>query len=248
MIGLMEIVVVALLGLVAGFISALSTGGGLITLPALLLLGLSPVSAIATSRFGAVSAALSSTYRYYKGRAIAWQYMPYFLALAVVAGVIGPHILLTLNQNLVEKGVSLLLLSMLPLLFLQKEVGAKTPGHTRERRGVGLCLIFVVLLYMTMFGPGSGILGVYVLVYMFGMGVVEATATCTVMALVGSSVALVSYIMSGSVVFHLAIPLAIGAFIGGYLGANTALKKGSTWVKWLLAIVIIISSLKLLIQ
>ena len=99
-----------------------------------------------------------------------------------------------------------------------------------------------------MFGAGAGILFVYVLVYMFGMRVVQANATCTVIAFVGSSVALVSYIRSGNVVFHLAVPLIVGSLIGGYIGANTALTKGSVWVKWVLVVVITLSSLKLLLQ
>jgi len=244
----MEIVLAALLGLVSGFISALSTGGGLVALPGLLLMGVSPVSAIATSRFGAVSAALSSSYRYYKGKAIAWQYMPYFLVLALVAGIVGPHILLNIDQKLVEKGIGILLLALLPLLFLRNDLGTKTVTRTHQHRLAGMFLLFVVLLYTTMFGPGSGILFVYVLVYMFGMKVVEANATCTVISFVGSSVALISYIKSGNVVFGLAIPLAIGALVGGYLGAHAALNKGSAWVKWLLAAVILVSGIKLLLQ
>lgn len=244
----MEIALATLLGLASGFISALSTGGGLVSLPGLLFLGLSPISAIATSRFGVVSAAISSSYRYYKGKAISWQFMPYFLVMAVAAGIIGPHIVLHLNQKLVEKGIGVLLLALLPLLFLQKDIGVKEIQYTRKRRTIGAGLILLVLFYTTMFGPGAGVLFTYVLVYMFGMKVVEANATCSVIALVASAIALVSYIEIGSVAFRLGIPLAAGSLVGGYLGARTALSKGSAWVKWLLAVVILASSAKLLLQ
>lgn len=242
----MDILWALLLGLISGFISALSTGGGLITIPGLLFMGLSPVSAIATSRFGAISAGLSSSYRYHKGKAIAWQYMPYFAVLAVLAGIIGPRILLSLDQQTVERGVAILLLLLLPLLLFQKSAGVINKPRSKTHKIIGMILLFIVLLYTTMFGAGSGILFVYVLVYLFGMKVVEANATCTVISLIGTGTGLITYIVSGSVDFLLVIPLVIGALIGGYVGAHTALKKGSAWVKWVLAAVIVISSIKLL--
>jgi hypothetical protein len=242
----MEILADGLLGLAAGFISALSTGGGLLTIPGLTLLGVPPVAAIATSRFGAVSAAISSTIRYQRSGAIDWRYMPYFAVVAVLAGIIGPRILLQLDEGLVENAVGLILLGLLPLLLLQKDLGVIERIVTRRRKIVGLGLLAAVLLYTTMFGAGSGILFLYVLVYCFGMRIIQANATCTVVSLIGSSVALVSFIQSGNVVFYLAIPLSIGALAGGYIGAHTALKKGSAWIKWLLAAVIIVSSVKLL--
>jgi hypothetical protein len=242
----MDIFFALILGLVSGFISALATGGGLITIPGLLFMGISPISAIATSRFGAVSAGLSSSYRYQRSKAIAWKYMPYFAILAVIAGIVGPRILLSLDQHVVEKAVAILLLLMLPLLLMQKNAGVTDKSRSRTHKIIGLCLLFIILLYTTMFGAGSGILFVYVLVYLFGMKIVEANATCTVISLIGTGTGLITYIASGSVVFELVVPLVIGALVGGYIGAHTALKKGSAWVKWVLAAVIVISSAKLL--
>jgi hypothetical protein len=243
----MEILAAALLGLASGFISALSTGGGLLTIPGLILLGVPPVAAIATSRLGAVSAAVSSSILYHRGGMVVWRYMPYFAVIAVIAGIVGPRILLQLDETVVEKGVAILLLSLLPLVLLQKELGVTVREVTRSRKYAGMVLLSLVMLYTTIFGAGSGILFLYVLVVFFGMHIVQANATCTVMSLIGSSVALISFIESGNVLFHLAIPLSIGALAGGYLGAHTALKKGPAWIKWVLVPVIVVSSCKLLI-
>jgi len=236
-----------MLGLAAGYVNALSTGGGMLAIPGLIFLGLPPVPAIATSRLSQLASGVSSSVRYQRGGAINWRYMPYFVLLAVSAGAIGPHIVLNLDPEFVEKGVAILLLILLPLLFLRKDFGEVKQRRTRASKIIGLGLMFLTLLYSTMFGAGSGIFFLYILIGCFGMKVVEANATCAVPALIGTVVALITYISNDMVSFHLGVPLMAGALAGGYFGAQMALRRGSAWVKWLLAVVIVISSAKLLI-
>ena len=245
---MVEILCVALLGLAAGFINAYSTGGGMLSVPALMLLGVPPVAAIATSRLGTVAAAFSSAIRYYRGGVIDWRYMPFFLILAVTAGIVGPHIVLGMPHEGLEKGIAIVMLALLPIMVFQKHIGTVSRRTPRHWKMVGLALLFLVLLYSTMVGAGAGILFLYVLVYLFGMKVVEANATCTIPALVGSLVALVTYVYDGDVIFRLAIPLSLGALVGGYIGAHAALKSGSHWVKWVLVVIILLSSAELLLR
>lgn len=242
----MEMIAAALLGLAAGFINALSSGGGLLAVPGLIFLGATPAVAVATSRMGVVGGSITSAIRYEKGHAISWRYMPAFLVLAIIAGIAGPRLLLTLPQDVIEKAIAILMLSLLPLLIIQRDLGIKDVQRTPRRRALGILLIFIVLMYSTMFGAGSDMLYIYVLVYMFGLTIVEANATSTVIALVGSAVALITYIHSGLVDFDLALPLTAGALVGGYLGARLALHEGSAWVKWVLATLILAASAKLL--
>lgn len=242
----MEIIGAALLGLAAGFINALSSGGGLIAIPGLIFMGASPASAVATSRMGVVGGSLTSAIRYQRGKAISWRYMPLFLVLAIIAGIAGPRLLILMPQHIISTSIALLMLLLLPLLFIQHDFGIKDVPRSRVRKAVGMLLMFVVLMYSTMFGAGSGILYIYVLVYMFGLTVIEANATTTVVALVGSAVALITYIHGGLVDFGLALPLTAGALAGGYLGARLALHEGSAWVKWILAAIMVAASIKLL--
>ena len=78
------------------------------------------------------------------------------------------------------------------------------------------------------------------------MTVTEANATGTAMWLIGTTTALIAYISNGAVVFSVGIPLMLGAIIGGYSGAQLALKKGTVWVKWFLVVVISLASIKLI--
>src|SRR3990167_5597120 len=116
----MEILGALLIGLVAGMVGAISTGGGLISVPAVIFLGLSPVSAIATTRLSAISGGLTSLFKYHKGKVIVWKYMLYCMVISLVAGVIGPKLLLEINEDILEKTIGVLMLTMLPLLLFKK--------------------------------------------------------------------------------------------------------------------------------
>lgn len=241
----MEILGAFLIGIVGGMVGAISTGGGLITIPGVIFLGLSPIQAVATTRLSAVTGGLSSLYEYHKGKTIIWHYMLYFVSLSAVAGIIGPKLLLQINEELIAKVIGVLLLTTLPLFMLKQDFGIINQVKRRNHKILGLVALFVVMIYGTMFGAGGGVLLIYALIYFFGMNVTEANATGTVMWIAGMTIALITYIASGVVVFSVGIPLLLGAIIGGYLGARLALKNGVVWVKGVLAVLIVISSIKL---
>ncbi len=242
----MEVIGAFLIGLASGLVGAISTGGGLISIPGLIFLGQSPISAIATTRLSAISGGAAALFKYHKGKAIIWKYLPIFMVISLVAGIIGPKLLVQIDKNIVERLIGISMLIMLPLLVYKKDFGVAKKVRHKKHQLPGLVLLFIVMIYGTMFGAGGGIFLISVLVYFFGLTVTEANATGTAMWLVGTFTALVAYISHGEVVFSVGIPLLLGALIGGYVGAHIALQKGTVWVKWFLVSVVAISSIKLI--
>lgn len=243
----MNYVWVLLIGLASGAVGAISTGGGLISLPGLIFLGLSPVSAIATTRLGALSSGLASTYRYSKGKKILWRYVPYFMIVAIVAGFIGPRLLFQINEELLEPGIGVVMLLLLPTILHDKKFGLTIRRKSRNKKIAGLAALFVIMIYGTMIGAGGGIFLIYAIMYFFGTNVTQATATGTIMWLAGTIVATITYFHQGVIAFDYGIPLMIGSAIGGSLGAELALEKGVHWVRGILIIVILFASIKLIL-
>ncbi len=243
----MEIIAAFLIGLASGLVGAIATGGGLISLPGVIFLGASPAAAIATTRLSAASGSFASLYRYKTSKMIIWKYVPALVTVSVLAGLIGPRLLLLINEDILEPLIGVLLLSSLPLLLWHKNFGIKHKKKRKRSKAIGMMVLFFVMIYGTMFGAGGGIFLIYSLMYFFGMNVIESNATGTAMWLAGTLVALVTYIASGMVVFSIGIPLMIGSSIGGYFGAQIALTRGTAWVKSVLILVIVISSIKLIL-
>lgn len=243
----MDVVYAFLIGLASGTVGAISTGGGLISVPALIFMGSSPITAIATTRLSALSSGITSTLRYYKSHKIIWRYVPYFIVVSLAAGTIGPRLLFMVDQNLLEPGIGLLMLLLVPTLLHDKKMGIKIRKRSRDKKLVGLLVLFVVMIYGTMIGAGGGIFLIYAIMYFFGTNITQATATGTVMWLAGTLMAVTTYAAQGAVDFHLGAPLMAGGAIGGILGANLALKKGVGWVRYVLIIVIVVTATKLLL-
>ncbi|MEK7594114.1 MAG: sulfite exporter TauE/SafE family protein [Patescibacteria group bacterium] len=241
----MDQVAAFLLGLTSATVGAIAAGGGLISIPGMIFLGLTPVSAIATTRLNIMSGGILAINQYRKAGVLVWKYIVPFLLISLVAGIVGPSLLLAIDPNIVKRLVGITLLIMLPALWYKKDAGTIKAVRSQRRKLVGFLVVLAVMFYATMFGGGAGIFLIYTFVYFFGMTVIEANSTGLILMMVATAAALITYISGGAVNWSLGIPAMMGAFIGGYVGAHLALKKGAVWVKAVLTLVIIISGVKL---
>jgi uncharacterized protein len=235
-----------IIGLLAGIVGAISSGGGLLSIPCFIFMGVPPITAIATTRLGSAAGGFSSIYRYHRDNLIHWRYLPLLAPISCLAGIIGPRLLIQINQETVKNIVGVALLLLFVLLFYTKEFGLITKVRHRAHKAIGSVLVFFAMIYATMFGAGGGAIVINIVMFFFGMKVNESTATGMSVWLVGTTVAAIAYSMSGAVDFSLAIPLMLGSVVGGYIGAHVAVIKGNAWAKKILAIMVLLSGIKIL--
>jgi uncharacterized membrane protein YfcA len=243
----MESIAAFLIGFLAGFIGSISAGGGLISIPGLIFLGANPITAIATTRLNLIAGGTVALYKYAKGGVVLWKYIPQFFVIALVAGIIGPKLLLGIDEEVVQRLVGATLLLTVPILWFKKDAGTLNIKRSNRRRWVGFPVMAIILLYAVMFGSGAGIFMIYAFIYFFGTTVIEARATSAAIVLLATIVAVISYLSFGVIDWGLGLPLITGGMIGSYFGAHTALTKGNRWVKFVLTVVVLMSGIKLLI-
>ncbi|HEU4609385.1 MAG TPA: sulfite exporter TauE/SafE family protein, partial [Chitinophagaceae bacterium] len=195
-----------LLGLAAATVGSIAAGGGLISIPGMILLGLSPVQAIATTRLNVVAGGVTSSYNYYRNRSISFKYLPLFIAISILAGVIGPKILLTLDQDLIKDFIGVSFLITLPLLIINKEFGVVSEPRSDFRKSFGFIAFFLIIVYGTMIGAGAGVLIIYALVYFFGMNITKSNATGLAASLIATVIAVILYANANEMVWRLGIP------------------------------------------
>lgn len=233
------------LGLCSGFIGALSSGGGLISIPGLIIMGLPPSTAIATTRLNVIFGGLAAIYKYSKNGIIEWQRMLRFVPLAVLGGVLGSLVLLKIDEHILEKLVGILLMLLAPLLVFSKNFGLESVKKSKIHYRFGLLVLILVMTYNAFFGGGGGTFLIYTLIYFYGMRIIQANANATFLGLFTAATSLLVFLPAGSVNFSYGIPMMIGALVGGHLGAHTAIKKGNEFVRWIFLITVIASSIKL---
>ncbi len=233
-------------GLVAGFIDAIAGGGGMITIPAMLLAGIPPLQVLGTNKlqslFGAGSASLSYARH---GHVDLRAQLP--MAAAAAAGAVLGALLATVVPGGVLKALlPFLLLGIAAYFAFKPDVG----DVDRQRRmGVAtftLTFVPVIGFYDGVFGPGTGSFLMLGFIALAGFGVLKATAHTKFINFGSNLGAFAVFVMFGAVLWKVGLVMGAGQVIGAQLGSRHAMRKGAAIIKPLLVVVSIALAIRLL--
>ena len=223
-----------------------ATGGvGLITTPSLIFLGLSPQTAIATDLFAMLGGRLGGLMGFRKSGEIDLKLALKLSTVAALGAIVGAQILLAMDEQIMRRALSVVLLVLLAFLILKPSVGlqAVVPGRTKVI--VGYCLFFLVGLWGTLIGAGVISLGSAVLLFVFHKSFLESAALLTLIGLAIGSVGMLMFGISGVIDWPVGIVLLVGKLLGGYFGSLAAVRAGNHWVRYLFIVVVLISAIGL---
>lgn len=245
----MDFELILILGCVAffaGFFDAIAGGGGLITLPALFLAGIDPVSAIATNKFQAASGSLSATVAFARKGLIQWREGRFLALFSFLGGISGALLVSSVDQTFLEAAVPVMLI----LVALYFTFAPKIGELERKQRISIFAFSFTVApllgFYDGVFGPGVGSFFMVALTMLCGMGMVRAisfTKLANVSCNLGS---LAVFMTKGVILWPVAVSMAIGAFLGAQLGARCAIVVGPRLIKPMLIVVCCVLAVKML--
>lgn len=241
----MDIFISLIAGLVAGFMSAITAGTGVFTIPVLIFLGLPANSAIATNALITLGMIVFSLPEYYKAKKVQLRVGLKLIPLAILGGVIGSQLLIRSDANILNLVVGILLLLMIPVILLNPKKGIKPNKTNKSQVTLGYIIYFLTMVYGGFLAAGAGIFAMYALVLFFGMTYMQSKATISVPGFFLTACVLIIFLFHGLVDFKLGVPMTIGACIGGFLGARTAIKKGDAWVRVLFIATLLIFGIKL---
>ncbi|KRB60362.1 hypothetical protein ASE04_25035 [Rhizobium sp. Root708] len=240
------LVLLAAAGFFAGFVDAIAGGGGLITVPAMLIAGIPPLQTLGTNKVQSVFGAASATIAYArKGHVNLQQQLPMAL-MAVVGGALGAA-LATIVPGSVLRGIMPVLLIAIALYFAFKPNLDDVDKHRRMTPFVfGLTLVPAIGFYDGVFGPGTGSFLMLAFVSLAGFGMLKATAHTKMLNLGSNIGALVVFISFGATLWKIGLMMGVCQFLGAQLGSRLAMRTGARLIKPLLVIVCIAFTIKLL--
>lgn len=216
---------------VAGFVDAIAGGGGLITVPALTLAGLDPVSAIATNKlqgsFGAGSAAAA----YAQAGHLRWRDASFMALLAGLGAVAGAAFVAHLPLRFVAAALPFALVMIAVYFGLSPQVRDLAAPPRMSRMAFTLTIAPLVGFYDGVFGPGAGAFYTLGFVALLGFGVVKATAYAKAVNFASNIAALVTLGAGGHVYWPLGFAMGAGQFCGARLGAGAAIKNGARLIR-----------------
>jgi uncharacterized protein len=242
-----------LAALVAGFVDAVVGGGGLISIPALLL-GLpagTPVTTIlGTNKAVATTGATFAAGQFVRARILRLEDLAVPVACSMGGAAIGVALAYYL-QNRYEpyfRPVMLgLLVAMLAFTLLKPEIGklhAPRHGLGHQRQLAGGIALFLGF-YDGFFGPGTGSILIFLFVAVLGFDFLRASALAKSVNWASNFTAMSLFLWRGSWIPMLALAMAVANGVGGTLGARAALRKGSGWVRAMFILVVTVLILRL---
>jgi len=245
------LIMIVVAGFAAGWVDAVVGGGGLIQLPALLLVpGITPVQALATNKMGSIFGTATSATTYYR-RVGPDLKTAVPMAVIALAGSFGGALLAANLPASVFKPIIVVALVVVALFTaLRPNAGELTAlRHYGHRHYVVACLIGAVIgFYDGLIGPGTGSFLVIALVSAMGYAFLEASAKAKIVNMATNAGALLFFLPHGSLLWGVGLLLGAANMAGGYLGARTAVKKGSKFVRVVFLLVVAALIIKLSID
>lgn len=233
---------------IAGFINTLAGSGSLITLPLLIFLGLPANIANGTNRVGILLQSIVgvSSFRQQK---VLDQRGGLILAIpAVLGSLLGAGLAIDLDAEIMRKAIGVLMVIMLGVILVKPKRWLEgRPGVTNGRPGLIQFLIFFGIgVYGGFLQAGIGIILLAGLVLSAGYDLVRANAVKLLIVLCFTPFALAVFVIGGQVEWGIGIVMGIGSMLGAWVAARMAVKRGATFVRWLLIAVVVVSAVDFL--
>ena len=230
----------------AGFFDSIAGGGGLISLPALLLAGVPPIAAIATNKFQAAAATLSATAVFARKGLIDWREGRFLIVFSMLGGASGAFFVSSVNSRWLEACVPVLLI-LVAIYFAMAPKLTKEGGRRRlSILAFSFSVAPVLGIYDGIFGPGVGSFFLVGFVLLCGLGMMRAMSFTKLANASCNLGSLAIFITQGVIIWPLAIAMALAAFVGAQLGARCAVRVGPRLIKPMLIVVCCGLAVKLL--
>ena len=232
----------------AGFIDAIAGGGGLITLPALLLAGASPIEALSTNKvqgsFGAATAALS----YARAGQVDLKAQRVPALIALVAGLFGAVLATRFPTETLRLIIPVILIVV--ALFFALKRGLSDEDQVQRIKPEVFMALFVPLIgtYDGMIGPGAGAFYMIGFVTLAGYGILKATAHTKLLNFSSNIGGLVVFALFGATWWFTGIAMGVAQVAGAALGAKVAIRVGANVIRPLLVITSVALALRVFVQ
>lgn len=232
----------------AGCFDAIAGGGGLLTVPALLLAGLDPVTAVATNKLQGSAGTISATLAFARRGMIDWRRAWPIAVSAAVASVAGALCASLLSREVLAAIVPFVLVCVALYFGLAPKMSDEDARARIPPLAFVLLVVPVIGFYDGVFGPGAGSFYMVGFVALLGFGVVRATAHTKLANAASNIGGLCLFAAAGVVRWDIGLTMAAGAFIGAQIGSRLALRLGARLIRPLLVAISCLMAARLMLD
>lgn len=230
-------------GFFAGFIDSIGGGGGLIQVPALFAAypNAPPAGLLGTNKLGSICGVSSATLRYMRVVTLPWRRLWPALCAAFLAALLGAGLVSHVSPSVFRPLVPFMLCAVLVYVLWHKDLGARhAPREMQGRRLLAaIATIGAIGFYDGFFGPGTGSFLMLLFIRMYGFDFLHASAGARAVNVATNGGALLLFALQGQVHWAFGLSLGLSNALGSVLGAHTAIKHGSKFVRAIYIVVVV---------
>lgn len=242
------LLVLALVAFAAGFIDAVAGGGGMLTVPALLSLGLPPHIALGTNKLAASFASSTAAFTYYRKRLFRPKCWKRAFVATLLGATIGTLVVDLISTEWLEKILPLIIL--LAALYtvwhktpanITNEIPVSCPKFKRKQYIQGFSIGF----YDGLAGPGTGAFWTVSSMALYRLNILLASGLSKAMNFTSNFTSLVTFAILGHIDWVLGLTMGVCLMAGAFVGAHSAIRFGATFIRPVFITVVSILAIKL---
>lgn len=231
-----------LTALAASFLDTLAGGGGLLTVPALILSGIPPIAVLGTNKLQSSTGTATATFMMLKNKKVTWKEVRGVMLFAFLGSAVGAFMVQFINTEMLSfiiPGV-LLLIALYFLFSPTPKEGEPKISHRKYRNFV----IPLIGSYDGIFGPGTGSFFALSGVSLRGKDLISATILAKTLNFATNAAALLVFLTTGKIVWLAGAVMIVGQGIGAWLGSKSLFKINPAYLR----ILIVLMSVAMLIR
>ena len=237
------------IAIIAGFVDAIAGGGGLITVPSLLLSGVPPLTVLGTNRMQSAIGELTAFLTFWRKNAINVDGLWYGATATLIGAIAGSFSVSLFSTDLLR--------TLLPILMVLITIYSIVSGRLRSsvrseaRLSIPTFMIWGGLFigfYNGFFGPGVGSIWMLAFIALLGLTVKEASIATKPLNLIGNVVSMCFFAYLGYVDYALGLAMGAGQVIGALVGSHLVISNGDKIVRPVFIAVCLLMTAKLLYE
>lgn len=240
------IALLAVAAFIAGFIDSIAGGGGLVTVPALLLAGLSPVESLGTNKLQGLFGSGSATLAYAAKGQVDPKRQARPALLAFAGGALGALAATVVPADVLSAALPVVLIAIALYFALKPNMNDVDRAERLSPFLFSLTLVPLVGFYDGLFGPGAGSFYMLAFVTLAGYGVLKATAHTKLLNFASNIGGFVVFAAVGVIHWKIGVMMGVAQFLGARVGALLAVRIGARLIRPLLVVVCVALAIKLL--
>lgn len=222
-----------IVAIVAGFLDTLAGGGGLLTLPALMMSGLSPLAALATNKLQSSMGTATATVMMLRNKRVRWQQVNYLMLSAFIGSALGTLFIQFVNAKTLTIIIPIVIAGIGIYFLLTPVVDEKNKSAKMSASCYRNAVVPVIGAYDGIFGPGTGSFFTLAGRALRAQHFLEATAIAKTLNFSTNIASLIVFLFAGHVIWLAGLIMVVGQFLGAWLGSHCLFKIPVKYLRYL---------------